>query len=304
MGFFKEKYRITILIHYFGTMPEWADIYFETLKRNSTIQFIVYSNNDLKKYITSNIQFVRMDFEQYLEFASEKIGIKLNFKTAYKLCDLRPFFGKIHSNEIKKSDFYGYADIDVIFGDIRNFYSDSILSKYDVFSTHEHTLSGHFSLFRNTNLTKNMFKFIGGYETKLNSEGYVGMDESYLYNAFLKYNKETMNFNEKSFFFIKKPILNFYFKEQYTTPFTPYPWIDQTINSAQPENWFYTCGQITNDRDNRNFMYLHFMNFKSSQYRHDNTKAPWEGKNNFCRVSLENLNEGISINCEGIIPLN
>jgi hypothetical protein len=91
--------------------------------------------------------------------------------------------------------------------------------------------------------------------------------------------------------------------EQYTTPFLPIKWIDGTQNSEQPSTWFYNQGVVTNDRDQSNFIYIHFMNFKSSQWRHDGTKAPWEGKEKICFATVADITSGINIDVNGINPL-
>ena len=92
--------------------------------------------------------------------------------------------------------------------------------------------------------------------------------------------------------------------EQYTTPFTDIQWIDGSANCNQPDTWFYIDGNITNSRDEESeFMYLHFMNFKNSQWRHDGTKAPWEGKEKICFAKPEDMTNGIKIDINGITPL-
>lgn len=39
---------ITILIPYFGIFPEWAPLYFETLKRNHPINFFFYTDYNIE----------------------------------------------------------------------------------------------------------------------------------------------------------------------------------------------------------------------------------------------------------------
>ncbi len=296
---------ITILCFYFGKFSEWAPLYFETLKRNSTIKFIFYTDCDHSAFEAPNIVFNKISFEEYVQLACEKINIAFNPANTYKLCDLRPLLATIHFNDIKNSDFYGYADQDLFFGDIRSFYTDKILSKYDVFSTHEKLISDHFALFRNNEFNRNMFKEIGGWKEKLESPFCVGIGEEYLMRA---YN----NIINKKRFIQYKPIkwwheltgAKFYFKEQFTTPFTKIPWIDGTIDSNQPDIWYYKNGIITNNRDGeRSFMYIHFMNFKSSKYRHDGTKAPWEGHAKICFAKPDDMKSGIMINCNGIFTI-
>jgi hypothetical protein len=58
---------------------------------------------------------------------------------------------------------------------------------------------------------------------------------------------------------------NHYFKEQFTTPFAPGQWHDGSKD--HPDVWYWKEGNITNDRDgSREFIYLHFMNFRSIRW--------------------------------------
>ena len=89
--------------------------------------------------------------------------------------------------------------------------------------------------------------------------------------------------------------------EQHTTPFLPKPWLDGSVDSAQPDEWFYRNGSVTNSRDgDREFIYLHFMNFKSRRWRHDGTPAPWENVSPVCRATPADMTRGIAINASGI----
>lgn len=299
---------IVILIPYFGKFPEWSDLFFETLKTNSTIDFYFITDCDIERYQAPNIKYQKLSFENYIALVNEK-GV-LNFKpqNAYKLCDLRPLFGYIHEDIFKNYDFYGWADMDIIFGDIRSFYTDNILSKYEVLSTHENRLSGHFSLFKNTVKNRIIYKEIYRWKEALMNPEFVGIDEHGLTNAYTmtifdKVN-EKFNWNIENFitrFFSKLKMKKLYMKEQYTTPFTDIPWTDGTTNSNQPEVWFYKNGIITNTRNKeKEFIYLHFMNFKSSLWRHDGTKAPWEGQPKICTAKASDMEMGIIIDCKGI----
>jgi hypothetical protein len=281
---------IIILIPYFGKFPEWAPIFFETIRYNPTIHFIFYTDCDTTGYNLPNVAFKKMTFDEYIAKARQKANIEFNPANAYKLCDLRPLYPIIHYDDIKEYNFYGWTDMDILFGDIRSFYTDDILEKYDVISTHATRVSGHLALFRNLPKYRKLYKRIYDWRKHLANPLYMGIDESGITNAL------TMTFfdklNEKMKWNICTPFTRwlsklrkqkFYFVEQYTTPFTPIPWIDKSINSNQPQEWYYKSGTIKNSRDgDRKFIYLHLMNFKNSQWRHDKTIAPWEGKNQIC----------------------
>lgn len=304
-------HKIGLFIPYFGKWPDWAPLYFETLRRNSTIDFIFFTDCDTSIVKASNIQFHSISFKEYIDSVNTKLDIKFEPDNSYKLCDLRPLFGDLHRDIFAQYDFYGWIDVDVLLGNIRAFYNDDILSKYHVFSTHEHRISGHFALFRNTEKNRMMYKKIYRWKEALLSKPFIGIDEHGITNAYQqtvfdkfneKFNKNIRNFITRFFSNIKKK--NMYMVEQYTTPFLSKPWLDGSINSNQPDVWFYKDGIITNNRDgSRQFMYLHLMNFKNSQWRHDGTKAPWEGLKQICNAREEDMIKGIIIDKNGILPL-
>lgn len=303
--------KVGVLIPYFGKFPEWSDLYFETLKRNKTIDFIFFTDCDTEKYEADNLIFHKISFADYIKSVNRKIEVRFEPENAYKLCDLRPLYGTIHRDVFEKYDFYGWTDMDILFGDIRSFYTDEILEKYDVISAHEVRISGHLALFRNTEKNRRMYEKIYRWQDALQKKEFVGIDEHGITNAYT--NTIFDKFNQKFKTGFDNPVTKFasklkaeklYLKEQYTTPFTAIPWLDGTLHSEQPDVWFYRDGRITNERDSdRNFLYLHFMNFKSSQWRHDGTKAPWEGKEKICFAEPQDMKTGIVINKNGIFPV-
>ncbi len=300
---------IVLIIPYFGKFPEWAPLYFETIRRNPSIDFFFYTDCDFKPYrYISNCKFHKIEFEDYLQNARVIAGIEFNPANAYKLCDLRPLFPIIHYEDIKDYDFYGWTDMDILFGDIRSFYTAELLHHYDVLSTHSVRVSGHFALFRNNEKYRNTYKKIYRWREYLALPDFVGIDEHGITNAltmtFFDKLNEKMNWSIDNFFTRwqkKRKTKRLYIVEQYTTPFIVEPWLDGSVDSQQPSEWYYNDGMITNSRDgSRNFIYLHFMNFKSSTYRHDGIKAPWEGKSSICSATVEDMLEGITINDQGI----
>jgi hypothetical protein len=303
----KRPPSILILYPYFGSLPEWFDLFHETLLRNADVDFLFFTDVEFDRYAAPNVQHRAMSLSEYAQLCSKKLGINVVLENSYKICDLRPFFGRIHANEINGYDFYGYGDVDLIWGDLRAFYTANLLKKFDVFSTHSDVLSGHFSLFRNTSSNRNlMFNVVEDFEEKIHSRKHCGMDEK----SFLDLYKSTNSSLGSSKipiwkWFRKNQQFRLLLQEQYTTPFIPKPWLDGSINSNQPEQWFYKNGLITNHRDvDRKFMYLHFMNFKSAAFRADGTPAPWQGKDRICFAHPSDMEKGISIGPNGIYPLS
>jgi hypothetical protein len=220
-------------------------------------------------------------------------------------------FGALHEEEFSGYDFYGWCDTDLLLGDIRSFYTDDVLARFEVLSTHADRISGHFALFRNTPRNRTMYRKMYRWQERLLQPEFVGLDEHGVTNAYLMtpFDKANEKFGWKldnvvTRFWAARRRRRMLLMEQYTTPFLPKPWLDGSLDNAQPHEWFYRDGHVTNSRDDgREFLYLHLMNFKSSRWRHDGTAAPWEGVPEICRASPRDMTTGIVIDDTGIAPV-
>lgn len=298
--------KITFLLPYFGKWPEWMPLFIDSIERNATIDFHFFTDCDTTISNAPNIFFHAITFEEYVSNAQKAIGIEINIPNAYKICDLRPFFGVIHADIIKNYDFYGWTDTDIFFGDIRSFYTDDILNNHEVLSSHKIRLAGHCALMRTTPKYTRLGYKVYNWRGALQNPSFVGIDEHGMTNAlrmtffdrvFEKFKLSTDNWllNQLRKWKTRK----YYMVEQYSTPFIPIPWIDGTINSNQPTTWFYHKGMVTNTRDGeRSFMYLHLMNFKSAMWRADKTPAPWKDKETIYFV--KDVSKKIRIDLNGI----
>lgn len=62
----------------------------------------------------------------------------------YKLCDFRAAYGVIFAKWLEGYDFWGYCDIDIVWGDLQSFFTDEVFSSFDKIQE-----SGHLSFYRN-----------------------------------------------------------------------------------------------------------------------------------------------------------
>ena len=107
----------------------------------------------------NNIKVYRMSFDQFREMVQNKFDFPIVLDRPYKICDYRPAFAYILSDYVKGYDFWGWGDIDVVYGDIRHFVTDEVLSRYKMISGF-----GHFTLYRNDEYTNTFFmKEVDGY---------------------------------------------------------------------------------------------------------------------------------------------
>lgn len=137
---------IVILSCYFGKKPDGFENWLKSCEKNSSIDWLIFTDVDELISIRSvNVKFEKITLDYLRKIIEEKLNMKVSLEKPYKLCDFKPIYGYIFQKYIYKYDFWGYCDMDMIFGNIRKFISDDILDKYDKIYH-----LGHLSLYRNT----------------------------------------------------------------------------------------------------------------------------------------------------------
>jgi hypothetical protein len=105
------------------------------------------------------------------------LGFEVSLDRGYKLCDFRPAFGFLFSDLLEGYDFYGYGDIDVIYGNIRKFISDELLTQYDAISIRAQYFTGFFAILRNCPKIVQLFRESSDYQLVFQSPGNYCFDE-------------------------------------------------------------------------------------------------------------------------------
>ncbi len=142
--------KIAILTCWYGPYPWYFFYFIHSCSFNTSIDFYIITDN---KQIVSdkpdNVKIIFKTLEEINATASEKLGFQVNIDYPYKLCDFKPAYGFLFPEIIKGYDFWGHADLDVLYGDIRGFMTEDILDTYDVISSRHDYVTGSFCLFRN-----------------------------------------------------------------------------------------------------------------------------------------------------------
>ncbi len=136
--------KIKIISPYFGKLPSYINLWSQSIDKNTDIDFYLITDDlDADFYKPKNLHVIYMTFEELSQRLSYKLGIKREI-SAYKLCDLKPTYGKLFDDFLSNSDYWGYCDIDLVFGNIRKFLEEIDFTKYDKILD-----LGHFSLIKN-----------------------------------------------------------------------------------------------------------------------------------------------------------
>ena len=162
-----------------GRLPWYFDYFVHSCKYNPSVHFIVITDDrNYSKSLPKNVLLIYKNLKEINTIATEKLGFKTKIKSAYKLCDFKPTYGLLFSNLLKKYDYWGHGDIDIIFGNIRNFITDDLLTNYDIIAVRHDFLTGYFLLFKNDEKMKTLFKYSKDYKKVLSSELHYCFDET------------------------------------------------------------------------------------------------------------------------------
>lgn len=290
---------IKFIIPYFGQWPEWINLFIQSCQYNPDIDWLFFTDCGEPDIKASNVQFIQMTFEDYKEQASAKLDINFNQSDPYKLCDLKPTYGFLHQEHLEGYDFFGFGDIDVIYGQLRHFLTEDVLQKHQLISTHNNRISGHFCLLKNNEQMRNAFRRIPDWKQLLETQSHLGIDESKFTKVFMPHRKHPQ-WLKKIYGLFSSYWRNNYFVEQYSTILSPISWYDGSKN--HPQEWHWYKGQLNNSNDpDREFMYLHFMNWKSSKWLHKQygTEAAWENLETLVHFDSSVEHEGWTITGSG-----
>lgn len=150
-----SKYKIGIVVTWFGNLPPYFPAWLKSAEYNNSIDFLFFSDQQFESQ-AANIKIHYTTLESSIRYFEKKLGRKIYIKNSYKFCDCRAFFGILYEDYLKEYDFWGYCDIDLVFGNIRKFLTDERLEQYDRFYQY-----GHLSVFRNVEYINNLYLLPG-----------------------------------------------------------------------------------------------------------------------------------------------
>ena len=137
---------------YFGPLPDNFPLWVKTCGGNPSIDWVLLTDQDVDIPLPPNIRYVKTDMNEMQERFSNRLGFQVILDRPYKLVDYKPAYGYLFENMAIGYDFWGHCDMDVVFGDIRAFFTDEVLEKY-----HKLQERGHLSIYRNTEAINRLF---------------------------------------------------------------------------------------------------------------------------------------------------
>jgi hypothetical protein len=236
---------IILILPYFGKWPIWFETHLLSIAKNPTINWLIITDCKLPDNYPENIKFVTTTLQELNKKVNAVVEVNVPLTTR-KFCDLKPAYGAIFNEYSSNYDFWGFCDMDIIWGDIRKFITKDILENYDIISSRKEAISGHFNLFRNTASLNNLYKQVSNYKELFEESKFKWFDEYVLTN------------------FIKERLIENTFEYKVYWP-TILLNQERGIDSRQEyylNRWMWQNSKMINTKTNEEVMYLHFINWK------------------------------------------
>lgn len=185
-----DNTKICILVPYFGKLPNYFQLWLNSCKMNPRITWKLFINDETAYNFSNNVEVNYTSLSAIKDRFQLNYDFKISLESPYKLCDYRPAFGDLFRAECNGFDFWGYCDLDLIFGDIFGVLDTVLDGSYEKVFTR-----GHLSLIRNNLKNNQLYRSNSNYYKEVfQSENFFTFDECRIrgFNSFFYKNNLTV----------------------------------------------------------------------------------------------------------------
>lgn len=179
------------IICWFGKLPDYLPIWAKSCAINTEFDYLLFTDAIISATLPDNIKVYQFSKNELIERIKSTIGVKPSLKKAYRICDFRPMYGEIFAEELQNYDYWGYCDIDVVFGKIEDFLTEDDFCRDAVFN------GGHFTLIKNKQAMNELYRTEGSifdYRTAAQKEAIFAFDETTGIQRIARHNKINARF--------------------------------------------------------------------------------------------------------------
>jgi hypothetical protein len=210
---------------------------------------LIYTDIDVPGPIPANVEIKPAQLHEFGERCSDTLGTRIDIQPTNlpMLCDLKPAYGVIFADDLRRFDFWAHSELDIIWGDIRHFMTDSLLAEHDLLSACHYELAGHFTLFRNTERMNRLFEIIPDVLRLMADPHHYRLDERVLTNELLA--------------LAERPSSSSYPRIYWEPELTMSAQYQRALPDGLGGNLWWCRGR-TYDAESNELMYLHFHKLK------------------------------------------
>ena len=160
-------YKVGIVLCYLGGhLHGYFDKFLIGCKYNPTIDWLLFTDDHTQMDYPENVKVHYTTLDEMRERVHTALDREICIDTPRGLCNYKVMYGKIFEEELKPYDFWGFCDCDLVFGNLRKFFTDDIFEKYGKIGIY-----GHLTLMRNDEFHRMVWK-----DAAEAFKGYLGVD--------------------------------------------------------------------------------------------------------------------------------
>lgn len=173
--------KIAIIIPWYGKIPNYLPLFLKGLELNVSVLDVLFYTDaiipvDYK--IPNNFKVIPLSWQQLVQKLKDKVGEEVNINSPYKLCDYKPMYGSVFEEDLVDYTFWGYGDIDLIYGDLSRFMPFDGIDNYDVLTFRENIMHGPFCIIRNNPYLNSLYRKTNNLARVIASPDHVAFDET------------------------------------------------------------------------------------------------------------------------------
>lgn len=175
--------KLKLIQLWIGEIPDYFWFHYETTKNLKDVEFLIFTDCNLvvdcQKY-----KIIPVTKEEIEGKISSMLNYNFKITSSKKFNDLKSCFGELFEEHLYDCDFFGFYDIDTLFGDFQKWIFPH-MNDYDVISfadsIHHNRLCGPFTIFRNTYENSRLYRNrLDEFLRSLNSDSIEGFEEHQL----------------------------------------------------------------------------------------------------------------------------
>ncbi len=107
---------IVYIVLYFGKFPSIFPLWLNSCRNNPTIDWLIFTDDHSCFNYPQNVRVEYTTFENIQARFKKHFDYPVVLHKPYKLCDYRICYGAVFQDFIKNYDFWGFCDIDLLWG--------------------------------------------------------------------------------------------------------------------------------------------------------------------------------------------
>lgn len=215
------KKRFVFILPYIGKLPDWFQLWLNSCARNPIADWLLFTDDHSSLDYPENVKVHYCTFADLRALFQKNFDFTISIDFPYRFCAYKPAYGEIFKEFIADYEFWGHCDPDLIWGDLKTWFTNPAIGNYDRISHW-----GHCSLYKNTqeinSLYKNRIEGIAYYKDVYSQHHHIAFDEEYGMNIITR----EVGIKECiiPFFDVKPTIQSFGFTPTFVSePFFPDP---------------------------------------------------------------------------------